>query len=590
MEKLPIIPSEEILRQTFEYAEIIPHKNYNFIEDKPLKHNGEYHPTHYVHEEQISLRSVKKKHKYYFHSGTEHEHVSIVLPVANRKHKRFVTVNYKTIKKHFGDQFSTITCYSSGRTIKKTGDKINVCYWTSSKFRHVNTRYFKKQFSVNGFSFNIKNGNFYTYTQQSTRKKVRCNNFNDLRRVINIIVGYREFPNKMVTESYESKFDDVSFIRSLYDTLNFNSKYPYEDIVECIMNDKTGSDYELLPDVISLVMKKFVEIKKMKVPNNYEYLLTNFYPTEKYLKKNKRKLIASVLDKMGIKCDFMVKKLHLNDKLDLTPVLMLKSLFGNSYLKHLPNLSSQIFTEKIHGYGSINGLMNMVRGGNFKLTDNEKSNMIKIINDFIYNEKSSRAITNVFYDFYDHFDMSNKIKDYELDVKPLSSITYNNWLVEHSELSKQFRLVKKGYTIQYIFDEETINEVETPIIINDVKYQPIILKKEIEYLEEGNHMHHCVGSYVEHETSVIISLRKDGGKERVTSEFEYKNGKCKQSRYFSNQQPPEDFKIPLKLLYEKVLYLSFSNKLKFLEKQVVPINKENLEQFQIITEDLFFPF
>ena len=69
-------------------------------------------------------------------------------------------------------------------------------------------------------------------------------------------------------------------------------------------------------------------------------------------------------------------------------------------------------------------------------------------------------------------------------------------MAEHTEFSRINQSIKKGYEIEYFFNEETINKVEEPILLDtgDFLY-PFILKKESEYIEEGRHMHHCVASY-----------------------------------------------------------------------------------------------
>ena len=42
----------------------------------------------------------------------------------------------------------------------------------------------------------------------------------------------------------------------------------------------------------------FVDKKKIKTPNDFVPLIKRYYPTEKFLKKNQRKLMQSILDDM----------------------------------------------------------------------------------------------------------------------------------------------------------------------------------------------------------------------------------------------------------------------------------------------------
>ena len=84
-------------------------------------------------------------------------------------------------------------------------------------------------------------------------------------------------------------------------------------------------------------------------------------------------------------------------------------------------------------------------------------------------------------------------------------------------------------------------------------------------------MHHCVGSYAEKETSVIISLRvgSPSGSERVTSEFLTTNKVCVQSKYFCNAKPPELFESPLVELINRID--EYEKSIKSIKKEKVPL-------------------
>ena len=101
-----------------------------------------------------------------------------------------------------------------------------------------------------------------------------------------------------------------------------------------------------------------------------------------------------------------------------------------------------------------------------------------------------------------------------------------------------------------------VRNVESPIKneFDGVKYyfNPVILKRDEEYSEEGSFMHHCVASYSNKIESIIVSLRTNEGLDRVTCEFNKKTGECIQQRYFCNKVPPDYFTDSLKTLRERV--------------------------------------
>jgi hypothetical protein len=119
-------------------------------------------------------------------------------------------------------------------------------------------------------------------------------------------------------------------------------------------------------------------------------------------------------------------------------------------------------------------------------------------------------------------------------------------------------------------------------------YYPVLLKQEMEYSEEGSHMHHCVASYSNKEISIIVSLRADSviGSERVTNEFDVRDKTCTQSRYFCNQSPPEHFEDALNALKRRIGKYKYP--IKSIEKRVIPltINGIDVTKTTLPTDDV----
>lgn len=185
-------------------------------------------------------------------------------------------------------------------------------------------------------------------------------------------------------------------------------------------------------------------------------------------------------------------------------------------------------------------------------------------------------------EFIDHFKIIERIKPYYPDIR-LNSRKRHTFDDEHSLYSKYEREIKKGYSLELVFENDVIREIEKPMEVFDFEekipvmyfenvhnriawekqianmpqqvikrvFLPKVLKSSQDYDEEGHYMTHCVAGYIGGtDYSIIISLRL--GEERVTSEFTVTDRRCIQSRYFKNADPPEYFRRALKILSERI--------------------------------------
>jgi len=186
--------------------------------------------------------------------------------------------------------------------------------------------------------------------------------------------------------------------------------------------------------------------------------------------------------------------------------------------------------------------------------------------------------------------MISTFKYYNFNVKPLSSTTLFNFRREHTDLSIKWRLINKGYSIDVIYNKDMVDDIEKDIVCSSNTsayniFTPVILKNDIQYMEEGEYMGHCVASYIEIDRSIIISLRKKNSQERVTSEFRVTDGLLIQSRYFHNTNPPDDFTAALEHLNEKVLICSIRNILVPIERIKTPfLNGEKKEEIVVVDQ------
>jgi hypothetical protein len=383
-----------------------------------------------------------------------------------------------------------------------------------------------------------------------------------------------------VYDEYINSFNDELFTLKIQESLG--------------LDDVSSMSYSTNPEnFINDVMNVFVKKKKIKVPNgNYEYLLTKLYPTEKFLKKNDRKLVASVLDMLGIKTKATIKILHEYPNIDIYGFTKFIHYFDNDYAKYIGNINPSTFEKSIRKSNSINGYNDIgiksiiIREKNkfYGLLDVEKENLIRIVNSFDYNDSNSVLSERFIQLVDDHLRMIDRVREFDPTIH-LKARTMPEFNVEHRELSKIISAIKKGWVIEYLYDEKVLSDLEKPLdCLKDenslhVLY-PYVLKREEDYAEEGTFMHHCVASYSDKDKSIIVSLRTQSGMDRVTCEFDIQSGRCLQQRSFCNANPPSHFEDGLLLLSQKIEQYSRWGTLNWKEKKKVPVKVNGIEIMQ----------
>jgi hypothetical protein len=563
---------EMLLTQKFSYATISLFRNYSFISDKLTTENvvNTLNNNHVI----VELHgNAKRKHTRYFYSNLKNEND---YGYFYKRLDDFITIDDKQIKRNYGNPLASIVINNYERTIRRDGDNLYIKFTHYIKSRPFNFRYFTKIIESVTLTFNMKTGNFrttiYSKTGRKTAVKFRVNNF-ALLETFFIGNNSQLFSNKSIVKNKNFKYkaelenafnyDHIHLIKQLGFSVNSNTN-PFQSFV-----------------------KKFIELKKIKAPDHdCLHLLKKFYPTEKFLKKNDRKLLASVLDLLKLKSKLTIKLLHEHPNMDLVFVGQLVQYLGNDYTKYLsqlnPNLLTHNFGDHQYNPGRWDIQHTQMRVINFNINSEEKQNIINVFNDYdeLGNNKT-RYKEGILNDIYDHFNMIDKVKFYIPETQ-FNAKTYNDFLREHSYLSGVVRKIKKAWTIEYQYDEKTLSEIEAPI--TDIEtgeiFYPYILKRNEDYESEGDHMHHCVGTYSDKEQSMIISLRTKDGNDRVTCEYRIQDGYCIQQRSFCNAAPPEHFTNALEDLCDKVRILARLGTLNWKEKKKVRmlINGQEVKQ------------
>lgn len=564
----------EILTQRMTFAEIEPYRDFSYLTDKVSSENtiqvddDIFNVFSTLKDSRLTLSldhpsDYKRKNTKYYYSGELTGQRIQLNPYLKKEGYGFLTKNDSHIKRHFGRPLSTIRLRIYERTISIKGDILTIKSYQNLRHRLINCKYFKKHVTTSGLSINLKTGDITSYTINSSAKgRVRKNVFTSIYNIIrntelfdynSILNSYEKTimrinDNIKIFEQFKNEFDDEEFCNTLYDYLKLNGF----DFEKPNLKDKSISSVSIINHLIEM----FVGIKQIKTPNNYYGLISKWYPTKPFLVKNENKLVAAILDRMELKSKQTIKLVHKYPKMDIRRFTLLKKYFGaTNFSKYVASIDERYFNcDYKDNWYEISYYIKS-RESDYNLTKNEKSNLIKLLNLFVeengqypqFSDLVDKQITQL----NDHFNMIEKVRIYYPDTEMRAT----NWIQfnqEHVELSKIERTIKKGYNIVYTFDDKMVNVLEEPIITNDGIFNPVILKTDTEYTEEGAHMHHCVATYVDKDRSIIISLRLNSH-DRVTNEFNCHNKECYQSKSFCNASPPENFKEALEILKERVL-------------------------------------
>jgi hypothetical protein len=524
---------------------------------------------------ELPYKKDKKRTKYYYRNELFRENFDLVsaASLAGYPKNVFNTSDDRHIRRHYGNPYAGMKIVTIERTIIKRGDKITLKVYSHTKSREVNDIYFKSFSSGTSVTFDLVKGNFITVRfdkgRKVTSKTFRTNSFFHLEQVLyNItrIHSQNDDGNKFTT------IDDDVFMVEAMKSLGGSHSLTMETNGSTLMN---------------LITERFVELKKIKVPNDYRLLLHTYYPTEPYLKKNNRKLIQSILDMFDIKSSVVSKILHDDVNLNISVLVKLCYFLGSDFSKYIGNVDTSAFKYSniklpdVYNKDAIKE--SITTRAQYELSKLDKENVCHLVNSL----KESRNVLD--YSFFnlldDHFLMIKKLKDYYPDLK-MKAKNMPDFHKEHSELTKLVTAIKKGWVIEYRFSDKVVADIQKPIDLKidlgdgtfgRIAFYPHILKREEEYDEEGAFMHHCVATYANKDTSIIISLRTEDESDRVTCEFDTSSGRLIQARHFCNKTPPEDMLMAIDELKVKTAKWARLGMLNSLEKLKVPVKINGVE-------------
>lgn len=560
---------EILFSQRHSIAAITPMKDYSPI-DGYVEYNANENPwgnisqiiNRYVITLHAKLKKGKRRLNYYYNNEPEDNKVSLYTRMSTNK--AFYTDKDRHIKAHYANPYSHIEINTYERSITRRGDRITIKKYHQTRTRKINSIYFKKITYIYSVTIDLNKGNFTTVitskTGRNIGKQFRTNSFQSLDVVLNQIMS-------------------SEYVNNNHMIFSGDEKEAYKKEVKRLLNLNDGT-------LCNSIIAKFVELKKIKVPNDYLNLLATHYPTEKFLKKNDRKLVASVLDAIGIKSKITIKMLHDNIDIDLGSLYWLCNLLGDEYPKFINNIDSRLFDRPKSVMSPYVGIhYAQARGKITPLKGKDRETLCFILNDFVanadeYEKKDGNYISLI----DDHVSMMEKIRPYDANIC-MKVKTWKDFKEEHREFTNIISMIRKGWVTEYVFNPKMVQDIEKPLTIElsadgetiTETFYPYILKREDDYSEEGTFMHHCVATYSDKDKSIIISVRTKDGSDRVTCEFTTQTGHMVQARHFCNQRPPEDIMLAIDQLKVKTLKYARLGLLNCMEKKKSQVKINGIE-------------
>ena len=565
---------ERLLDQSSSYTTIKTYKNYCNISEKGkiIKDLNLCNDIFNVESPTFTIYPTNKiKKNLLFYKLSE----QIKLIPSTGKDIIFFTTNDRIIKRHYNNPFSSLIVYYTRRTITLKGNKLIIRVFYQSKYRDVNFRYFRKSQNTELMSIDLKNGNFLLFYENgnSKSKKFVVNNFNLLYNFINKNF-FIDFDQYSKVKSSEGSIDNL--LRILDDKV-FITKLNVDDFLKFPYTDR-----ERLKILFDGFIEFFVRKSGIKVPNDYVELIRYQYPGKNILKKYNFNLIHAILGEYKIKTKNTIKILNENPRINVPLFINTCKLLGKNFHHYIGKINPKVFEFNIKNNNSsyTNHLILSDRIHDIdNLTKKEQYNVFMVLNDILNDSMNTKSVfagkINIIGEILDHFRLIRLVKKYD-ETASFSATNLTEFNIEHLRYSDLSNKIKRGWSIELIFDETMLKDIESEFVaLKDYdtlsNFKPVILKRDEEYTEEGKYMHHCVGSYVNNENSIIISLRMVNSDDRVTCEYSNVNGVCFQSRYFSNTRPPEHFKDALFILHDKVKKYARYGLLRWKEKIKVPI-------------------
>lgn len=407
------------------------------------------------------------------------------------------------------------------------------------KFSNSNFKYPHQVTHHQGLTINLKTGNILSYTQ------IINHSINDNKVLKSKIVKKEnnfKYIQDMVQNSIYFGFKKLGFWGVKYERMLTNL---FEEIHKKVLPHMVSDFYvqkkyrfkHSVSPLFDMLVDFHLYKKGIKGHDAVYSMIQKEYPLKKWLKKNDFKFVPSILDSYGIKSKYLNSEINkCNDEINILSLTYLCKLFGESYIDYL---------KKINWVNLINDDVTFKKKFHTLKNKYEKIKMVQLLNDWEKNPINYENIIDILNNLFTIREfLESKGFTLKFNVSNVSEVELllNKW----KTLKNNF---KKGYFLEYSFDSDFLNYVESDIIVDSEVYSVKILKTEYDFFTEGHLMKNCMGKQFS-KGVIFIYISLSCGKTRVN--LEYRSGKLISSYGKANTVVEKEFHKPIEILTNKL--------------------------------------
>lgn len=438
--------------------------------------------------------------------------------------------------KDFGNPLCRVEINRYTLCLEEDENKVALKLFITNKIRKPGVVWFSRKSDVYFITFNKKTQNIYHgyitgYNKRKKSRKIHCNHFfNSLNQVYGQVIP--------LTTTVE------------------NPEYPQAEVLDFKnVNEIFGKFYSKMGitprenyfDISTDLYFKYLTNKGVKFPDNFSaFKQCGNKPPQRLFKKNGMKLVETYMQHYGLKGDKFRKILHQSNEINFYDLTHLVSIFTIDFLLERPETELRTFVENKNNVYPGTMSKSAIPFYN-ELTKKEKLN-------FYYTFLSHYEHGSGFHSFNDHIKFYQEIAKHE-KVR-WKSTNISSFRKEHVEFTDKYDFYTQGHYDRE-FDENFVNHIEKPFIIDGVKYTPVLFQRNNQYIDESSHQSNCVKTYNGNIGSIIVSLRNEKN-ERLTMQFSPKKlesrkviWKNSQTRARFNENPSDDWKDAIEVIENK---------------------------------------
>lgn len=379
---------------------------------------------------------------------------------------------------------ATVEHFRASVFITKNDNKITIKYFSYHRRRATEKKWFTKTTSVRFVTYNTLTNKGYYGKILNYHKKRKCTK--TIRQISLLDTGLEIIQSHILN--------------------SFNN---HQEIIDIFMKEVCGDTYDKNEPISKSLLHKIYSKRGVKLSDNFFAFYQN-YPTIKsnILKKTKGKFIDAIMNVKNIKGDKMRRILHKIDFYNDEFMKTIISVFGEKFISQLPD--DEIV--KILNTKVMFGLLGDYDETIF-INKIDKINAYLTFKDVLHYMECDEGFSPL--TFFDHINFYIRLNKYErAKFESKNVIQLQN---EHMDWTNRLDFYTKG-TFHRLYNDEFLNEIQIPIEMYGMVYQPVVLKTSEEYNNESYNQSNCVKTYIEKASSLIISVRG----ETQTATIEYK--------------------------------------------------------------------